>query len=833
MISSLLVRTLAISVLLLGAAGCTGTVGGPDGGGIVADTDAGVDAGSDAGTDAGVDAGVVSCGEQPARPAPPTNLAAASVSSFEVALTWEPSPDALVKRYRVLRGPALVGQVLRPSFAHRPVVPGETYTYTVTALTDGGGESLPSNPVTVTIPAAPPDVFSALAAGHWYEFPASNLRASALSPSLYPWLGLGEGISGIMDDWSSGGFDTQRDRLYISGGGHNGYYGNEIYGFDLRTGAWVRLTDPDPVGSGQECPDRALGVNCAIHTYDGLEYLPPPFDRFLAIGWDGWPQTALNLDTNRWENHPDLPQLGTRTGANSAYDPNTRVVWYHAGSQALSFWDPVTGKWTIRGEADQQGYYKNAVVDPRRKLYVEIGQGVTDTTAIDALGKFVPKRVRLATTGAREIEDGGNPGVDYDAVTDRIVAWKGGGDVYSLDLDTRVWTKHTALSTVVPGPANMNGTYGRFRYVPSLNVFVVVNTVDTNVFVYRLDPRPARLLRRIDVTASTAPVEVGMGGKLQVTAVFQDGTSVAATSEVTFSSLDPLVATVDAVGSFRALNPGRARLQASYTDPLTRRALVGALELEVVPMAGVVVLEALQVQPPPTLKVVRGRSAGIKAVGSFHRGTDIFTRDVTCEATWSSAAPAVATVAHGTVQGLSEGTTTLHAKVGTVEAQAALDVIPNATLELIALNFQPPGAPLVSGWAVADDSAFDAARGWGWQGAGGLQTRGDRNGTQDPRLASFVLTTGAKFRVQVPDGRYHVAASVGDNNFGAGLASVEFADTGIAYGVGTGNTAGAGIVEATAGQGLVFDVVGAINWLAVMRVNGLDFNEALASAKTW
>ncbi|WP_223643559.1 hypothetical protein [Corallococcus sp. EGB] len=38
---------------------------------------------------------------------------------------------------------------------------------------------------------------------------------------------------------------------------------------------------------------------------------------------------------------------------------------------------------------------------------------------------------------------------------------------------------------------------------------------------------------------------------------------------------------------------------------------------------------------------------------------------------------------------------------------------------------------------------------------------GDRNGTQDPRLASFVVTAGAKFRLQVPDGQYHVAASTG------------------------------------------------------------------------
>jgi hypothetical protein len=170
-----------------------------------------------------------------------------------------------------------------------------------------------------------------------------------------------------------------------------------------------------------------------------------------------------------------------------------------------------------------------------------------------------------------------------------------------------------------------------------------------------------------------------------------------------------------------------------------------------------------------------------------------------------------------------------------VEAQATLEVIPRATQDLVALNFQPSGAPMVTGWAVADDSAFNASRGWGWQDAVGLQTRGDRKGTQDARLASFVQTSqaGARFRLQVPDGRYHVAVSVGDNTFGVGLASVEQAGAGIVYGVGTGNTAGAGLVEATGGEGLVFDVVGPINWLAVMRVNGMDFDAVLAAAKTW
>src|SRR6185436_1420746 len=33
--------------------------------------------------------------------------------------------------------------------------------------------------------------------------------------------------------------------------------------------------------------------------------------------------------------------------------------------------------------------------------------------------------------------------------------------------------------------AAANGTFGRFRYVPSRNVFIVVNAIDANVFLYR------------------------------------------------------------------------------------------------------------------------------------------------------------------------------------------------------------------------------------------------------------------------------------------------------------------------------------------------------------
>ena len=66
------------------------------------------------------------------------------------------------------------------------------------------------------------------------------------------------------------------------------------------------------------------------------------------------------------------------------------------------------------------------------------------------------------------------------------MAWGGGSDVYTLDLDTAEWTRHDSTGSVDPGPATTRGVSGRWRYVPSKDVFILVTHVDNDVFVYRL-----------------------------------------------------------------------------------------------------------------------------------------------------------------------------------------------------------------------------------------------------------------------------------------------------------------------------------------------------------
>ena len=339
-----------------------------------------------------------------------------------------------------------------------------------------------------TVDAGPIDT---MLPGTWYEIPNSKL--SSVFPNPAP----PGSPTAVIQAWSSGAYDTQRDRLIIWGGGHSDYSGNEIYAFSLATMTWSRLTNPTMDVSGTESsgyyPD---GKPRSRHTYDYLEYLGPPFDRLCSFGGSGlYPSgqiTVRNTDcfnfaSSTWSRYADCPAAGI--GICSAYDPVKKHAWVHGPNSngQLTEYDPVANTWTARGVAGPGDvYYTNGEIDPVRRRYIAIGNNVAASWNIDAVGTL--PRTNLATTGATAIQAVSNPGLAYDPVSDKLVAWSGGTDVYTLNLNTLVWTKvpAAASNTVTPSAPDPRGTYGRFRYVPSKNAFIVVNGTDTNVFVYKL-----------------------------------------------------------------------------------------------------------------------------------------------------------------------------------------------------------------------------------------------------------------------------------------------------------------------------------------------------------
>ena len=339
-------------------------------------------------------------------------------------------------------------------------------------------------------------LIDALKPGNWLQVKGSALKSVAPTDG-----------GNVMDPWSGGAFDTKRDQLIIWGGGHGDYSGNEIYTFSLKTFTWTRVNNP----SNPPAKDVAYATDggpCSRHTYNYIQYVPS-IDRFVTLGGAGFYQSgqtgtnevdAFDFETKKWSKLASMPQKTFGIGAFSAVDSSTGYVWQHgAGGKMLNIahYVPSTNTWVSHNGIWDEGendfsYYLTAAVDTKRKLFVACGRGDLWSWNTAEAGKLVGKKIE--TTGDIEIIKKASPGFEYHPKSDRFIAWSGGADVYTLNMDTKVWTKvqPATENTVIPTAAASNGTFGRFRYSPNKDVFVVVNKTTEDVYIYRLPSAPSK-----------------------------------------------------------------------------------------------------------------------------------------------------------------------------------------------------------------------------------------------------------------------------------------------------------------------------------------------------
>jgi hypothetical protein len=323
--------------------------------------------------------------------------------------------------------------------------------------------------------------------GQWYEVPSSHVESQFPTPRPAG----NSGPAAVIDAWGGGAFDSARDRLFIWGGGHGDYGGNEIYVFDVETMAWSRPWGPEPVVTTipPECSSTyAGGTPSSRHTYDGIEFIPTTGQMWASGGFRFCGNTSDDAVTwlfdfvaLKWtQGQNALESVGTPT---SAWDSRGQRVLYQA-QNVLQAYDPAADKYTKLGEVDG-GFWATAVsaVDVEHDLFLSIADG---RLRVWNLGTKTFTSNQPTAGGAKAMV--GQPGVEWDPNLKRVVTWTGGTSVYSLDVDSWTWFEHTAASsnTVTPTAPVEAGTYGRFRYMPSRNAYVVVNKSSENVFFYKL-----------------------------------------------------------------------------------------------------------------------------------------------------------------------------------------------------------------------------------------------------------------------------------------------------------------------------------------------------------
>ena len=320
----------------------------------------------------------------------------------------------------------------------------------------------------------------------------------------------------MIDDWSGGALASKlgaKGGYVVWGGGHGGYYGNEVYVFDVDSLRWSRYSEPVP---NPVCDyDRGElqdGSPCARHTYDYVDYQPST-NSFVSLGSAsdhdcggcGTPAVHLfDLERRRWRRGGGSTFTGFQgfSGASSAYDSKRDVFWlWPAFDQRFAKYDPNAGRGGAWSQYDSTPINIDAVsaIDPSRDLFVTVDARDDSPNAhrvlVHDLANPQLPPVVVATDGDRAIEFAQAPGFEWDPVVGKFVAWLGGVVVYTLEAPAGswkrgpwVWTKlQPALTnTVSPSAPNENGTYSRWRYVPAADVFVVVNRVTDPVYAYRL-----------------------------------------------------------------------------------------------------------------------------------------------------------------------------------------------------------------------------------------------------------------------------------------------------------------------------------------------------------
>lgn len=414
--------------------------------------------------------------------------------------------------------------------------------------------------------AGSPDDLSAVG---WHELPGTALTKAmvnghSICPPEEPSIHGVSGCGAVIRAWGSAVADTKRNRLILWGGGHNDYYGNELYALELgKTPVrMVRLNEPTRPGNGIygcQCTSPVTGA-CNIpeippppatgpkapnsrHTYNQIEYLPEADAMFAFGGFtagcigvahdDAWIADFAALERDNasafWKRiDGDLKSSGIKPGkagsaygGNIAYDPSRKAVWL-SDQVGLFLLDPMSRTVADKGEVPI-GSYGAMALNPESNVLLFVSwdsqkQSNRITVASTNLrGSIRGSDITERMPTCKAMFSNGrlnNVGLVFDPVWKVFVAWPNFGDsVYLINPASKPVTISSppVLSGEVAGygcmevtgemlgrthgPADSahsgekhtsNGTYGRFRYFPSLDSFALCSDSNVNCYLLRL-----------------------------------------------------------------------------------------------------------------------------------------------------------------------------------------------------------------------------------------------------------------------------------------------------------------------------------------------------------
>lgn len=387
---------------------------------------------------------------------------------------------------------------------------GERLDASLARDTGAAADARPETDATSPLDAAPlpdagPSLDAAVSADAAAGADATALPDTGVTPPLPAWrAGLplhtwtaipgtaGAGGAAI-DAWGALAENKATAELYVAAsGGHSDSSDNRVVSIALMDDAptW-RLRHPSSTQVMTDVLYYPDGLPTSRHLYHHLHYLPS-LDAVLLggcrYGYGGGTPTgpgmdAFDLTTDRWLPRGRLTDITPFEGYVVEID-GRGAAWTPGG---LRF-DPVTNTWTRPGAGPGLARFPHATAPARNLIFaLQYGDGQGYDLNLGVVARRLDTTtgnsevITIAPSAARDEFVAAQPtyaGMDYDAANDRFLFYHGGerGKVYVVTPTTSATWSMSVLPTVdlpEPTPSSGSGINKRFRYLPTLDGFVL------------------------------------------------------------------------------------------------------------------------------------------------------------------------------------------------------------------------------------------------------------------------------------------------------------------------------------------------------------------------